>query len=226
MQSEERGTEEGQPQVTESPPPEPPIQPKKNGPQGKRKARAVLARERMMRAVMLRKAGATFEQIGEELGVTKVRAFQMVDQYLKELHEQTREVAVSLKAMEMMRLDEMQLHLWAIATSTANGFAERMQAMDRVLKIMERRAKYENLDQIPEATVNIKTETRKVMAPILAGATTEELEQMRSIVGGMVERASNGDGQGVESGPASTDSVAEPGPDGSKGSPEPGVGGA
>lgn len=88
----------------------------------------------------MRKGGATFEKIGAALGVSTQRAHQLFERKLLEVRTQTSQNAEQLRALEMQRLDDLQSFLWDKAKK---GNAT---AIDRVLKIMERRAKLEGLD--------------------------------------------------------------------------------
>jgi hypothetical protein len=128
--------------------------------------RNILAKERSQRAFTLRKAGASYGQIGLEIGVSAQAAHKMVMKVLDAMTATTHEEGVRVKKMEQCRLDEMQLNLWAVVTDQKATLSDRMQAMDRVFKIMERRSKYDGLDNIPESVVNMKTEVPKIMAPV------------------------------------------------------------
>lgn len=109
----------------------------------------------------MRKAGATFEKIGAALGVSAQRVHQIFERKLREVRTQTSQNAELLRALEMQRLDDLQSFLWDKAKK---GNAT---AIDRILKIMERRARLEGLDAPqriglggdPDAPP-IKTETR------------------------------------------------------------------
>lgn len=91
--------------------------------------------ERRRRAVALRIAGASFEQIGEQLGITRQSAHALVVNALDEIAKQTAESAEQLRQMELQRLDALQAALWADAMRGDE------QKIDRVLKIMAQRAK-------------------------------------------------------------------------------------
>ena len=97
----------------------------------------IATQEKRAQALSLRKAGATYEQIGQHLGVTKQRAAQMV----REAMDATiREPADNLRALEDQRLDDLLRGLYAQAVKGDLG------AIDRILRIMERRAKLLGLD--------------------------------------------------------------------------------
>lgn len=96
--------------------------------------------ERRRRAVALRIAGASFEQIGEQLGITRQSAHALVVNALDEIAKQTAESAEQLRQMELQRLDALQASLWPDAMRGDE------QKVDRVIKIMARRAALMGLD--------------------------------------------------------------------------------
>lgn len=100
----------------------------------------IAAEERRRIALELRKAGATFEQIGKSLGIRKQSAHELVAKALKEAETKTAETAAQVKALELMRLDDLLKGLWP-AASKGNP-----QSVEKALKVMERRAKLLGLD--------------------------------------------------------------------------------
>lgn len=114
--------------------------------------KAIDATEKQRQALELRKAGATFEQIAKQLDyATHVGAMKAVKSALKKV---LREPAEELRQMEVERLDALMLPLWKQARDGNQG------AVDRILKIMERRAKLLGLDapvkQEHSGTIGIK----------------------------------------------------------------------
>lgn len=105
--------------------------------------REILAAERRSRCVELRKAGHTYEEIAKELGVSNVQAWRDIKKVIKDLNEKTALSAKEVIAIELERLDRMQLSVWP---SAIDG---NTNAIHAVLKIMERRAKYLGLDTVP-----------------------------------------------------------------------------
>jgi hypothetical protein len=98
----------------------------------------IFAAERHVRAIELRKAGVTFQQIADQLGYANAAgAHKAVTTALREM---LREPTEELRALEVARLDHMLLGIWQKATS--GGTWE----IDRALKIMERRAALLGLD--------------------------------------------------------------------------------
>jgi hypothetical protein len=104
-----------------------------------RTLRAVAAASDMRRtATDLRKAGASYSQIAKQVGyATTTAAHKAVGTVLA---DNGKEPTAEVVRMELERLDAMLLGLWAQARSGHLG------AVDRVLKIMERRAAYLGLD--------------------------------------------------------------------------------
>lgn len=100
--------------------------------------RRAAAAEKKVAALQLRAAGETRDDIAEKLGVHPVTAWKYIRDAIAEL---PREPAEEVRALELERLDAMQAALWPQA------LRGEVQAIDRVLKIMERRARYLGLDE-------------------------------------------------------------------------------
>jgi hypothetical protein len=99
--------------------------------------------ERRYRALELRKAGMGYAEIAKQLGLSSPgNAYRIVKNALKATY---REPADDVRKLELERLDRLTMALWKRAQ---NGEAE---AIDRVLKLMDRRAKLLGLDA-PEKT--------------------------------------------------------------------------
>lgn len=100
--------------------------------------RRIEAAEKRARALELRKAGATYDQIARQVGFSeRGAAYRAVQTALLEI---TQEPAQEVRQLELERLDAMLLGLWPAARKGKEG------AVDRVLRIMERRAKLLGLD--------------------------------------------------------------------------------
>ena len=91
--------------------------------------------ERRRQAVELRIEGHTFEVIGRIMGINRSNAYRLVKSELDQINKETRESAEGLRALEAMRLDSLHRAMWDKAIDG------NFQAVDRVLKIMSRRAK-------------------------------------------------------------------------------------
>jgi preprotein translocase subunit SecD len=99
---------------------------------------AVNALDRQLKALELRKAGVEYGEIARALGYKwKSGAFAAVK---RALHEVKQEPCLELIKLEVERLDKMQVALWAKAQHGDYG------AVDRIIRIMERRARLLGLD--------------------------------------------------------------------------------
>lgn len=107
--------------------------------------RRITAAEKRAKALELRKAGATYDQIARQVGYhNRGNAYRAVHLALKEI---TAEPATEVIKLELERLDAMLLGLWPAARKGKEA------AVDRVLRIMERRAALLGLDA--EKKVNL-----------------------------------------------------------------------
>jgi hypothetical protein len=129
----------------------------------------VTAAERAAQALDLRKAGMTFRQIGEHMGVTEGRAHQIVTRELARLNAKRQEAAEAVTRLELERLDSLLAAVW--------GKAEKgdLAAVDRVLSILARRAKLLGLDAekagagtVQNVNVNVETMTDADRAAAIA----------------------------------------------------------
>lgn len=99
---------------------------------------AVKAHDNQLKALALRKAGASYQSIADALGYKDASgAWRAVKASLKKTLQ---EPADELRTLELARLDDM---LKAIASHVAAG---NLTAIDRALKIQERRARLLGLD--------------------------------------------------------------------------------
>jgi hypothetical protein len=99
----------------------------------------VQAIDRQLRALELRKAGASYKVIADALGYAHPSgAAQAVVAALKAV---VREPAEEVRTLELERLDAALLAIWPAVRAGNFG------AVDRVVRIMERRAKLLGLDR-------------------------------------------------------------------------------
>lgn len=94
-------------------------------------------RERMAKALQLKEQGATFDQIGRTLGISTTRAYNDVQDALKEI---TREPAEDVLKVELRRIDR----LWQVAYQKA--MKGDLKSMDRAISLIDRRIKLHGLD--------------------------------------------------------------------------------
>jgi len=108
------------------------------GGEPKTSEKRIAAVERQGRALELRKAGIGYATIARQLGYAGPSgAYKAI---MTALHAVTREPARELVDLEVARLDDLLLGLWG------NARKGNVAAVDRVLKIMQRRADLLGLD--------------------------------------------------------------------------------
>ena len=95
-------------------------------------------REQTEKALRLRTAGASYSAIGEALGLSKTRAYDLVMAGLAEANEKVSEAAMEAKAVELARLDAIVL----------SHFPNRNQprSAEILLKASKRRSEILGLD--------------------------------------------------------------------------------
>lgn len=117
------------------------------------------------RAFDLRLQGKNYRQIAAALGVSVKTAFTYVDGLWSELEADTHQTAEKVRAMELLQLDELESVWMPIALSdnldvhkiidskqgepikiSMEAYEAGLKAVDRVLKIKERRAKLLGLE--------------------------------------------------------------------------------
>jgi hypothetical protein len=107
---------------------------------GNHKGNREKAAARRLQALEMRKGGASYGQIGKQLGVSDQQASNDVRRCLDRLGKLADDVAGHLRTMEEARLDALLL---AVMPQARQG---NLGAVDRVVRIMERRAKLLGLD--------------------------------------------------------------------------------
>jgi predicted DNA-binding protein (UPF0251 family) len=104
---------------------------------GPRKVRSAQRRAEVMR---LREEGHKFPEIGRRLGISHVAAWKHCQRGLEEAAKQLTESAETIRAIELNRLDRA---LVKVFRKVDQG---DLAAVDRLIKIQERRAKLLGLD--------------------------------------------------------------------------------
>jgi len=116
--------------------------------------------------VQLREAGAGWEDIansierkyGEERlpsGWDRRYAYKDFHRRLDAIERESEEAAKNVREMELRRLNRMMRSIWQEATGDGNAtWKQQKDAVDRVLRIMKRRAKLLGLDDLGELTLN------------------------------------------------------------------------
>jgi len=123
--------------------------------ESKTSARKLTYAERKLKALELRKEGNTFQQIGDALGISKQNAHKHVMTALTAMNEQIAAEAEVMRTLELERLDKLWFAMYRQATQGNQG------AVDRCIRIMERRAKLLGLD----AAERMKLEHETITPP-------------------------------------------------------------
>jgi len=135
---------------------------------GKANPKRIEAVERMGMALELRKAGFTYASIASQLGYADgASAYNAVMAGLKLV---VREPAEELRSLELARLDAIMVEVYNQARKGVVG------AVDRVLRIMERRARLLGLDKPLLIDVDWRTELERQGVP--ASETFEKLVEL------------------------------------------------
>lgn len=143
----------------------------------KTNARKAESLAQQKKALELRRMGFGYTEIGEKIGLSKSQAHRLVTAAMAETRAEIENEAADLKAEELSRLDGMLAAVWPDARRGVLG------AVDRVLKISERRAKLLGLD----APVKLAGPTGGAIVTRQDGIdpkalTNDELAQLEAIV--------------------------------------------
>ena len=147
-------------------------------PEGKTSKKIILGRKREDAALKLRLKGYTYARIASELGISEAGAYAAVKRALNRLNENINEEAKNVRRLELERLDMMLANLWPKVE------AGRESAIDRVLRIMERRSKLLGLDAPTRADVTTGGEKLPGATPSreeIRAALEEELARLMEL---------------------------------------------
>jgi len=112
-----------------------------NGPPKRRDIKGqLMLQQRARQCLKLRQEGMSYYRIGEMLDINPASAFADVNKQLKYIDENLSEETEKLRRMELTRLDRLLEGLGPALKS--KDYYERGMAMDKAIKIMDRRAKY------------------------------------------------------------------------------------
>ena len=115
----------------------------------------VRAAQLEQKCLELRSAGLSFREIARELKVAPATAYKAVARGLAAVNAGCREQAQELRALEALRLDQLQAALWERATDGD------VRAIDRILRIMERRARLLGLDEPERRETKVEINPRR-----------------------------------------------------------------
>jgi len=136
--------------------------------------RQTAAREREQMAFDLRKSGASYAAIGSRLGISPQAAYKCVSRVLKRIVADTKDNVEAVRQIEVERIDRLTMAIWQGATSGNLG------AIDRVLKLSERRAKLLGLDAPQTIDLTRKDNPRELTDDELAAIIASENNQSNS----------------------------------------------
>jgi hypothetical protein len=121
----------------------------------------IRARERAAEAVVLRKAGCSFDEIARRLGFSqKGSAYRAVIGYIQAL---AREDAEALRELELQRLDALLKAIWPRALEG------ELAAIDRALRISERRARLCGLDLQRDSIAQVTSQVNQIVVSYASG---------------------------------------------------------
>lgn len=114
--------------------------------------RRLQTRIREQDAFKMRISGATFQQIGDSLGISRQAAHKIVMKLLLQTRTATAELLEDARRLEAERLDRLQVGLWNKAS------AGDPRVADTIIRIMERRARMLGLDVQPDEAPKLPVE--------------------------------------------------------------------
>lgn len=115
--------------------------------QQKATAKKITTAERRSRSIQLRLMGATFEQIGEQLGITRQSAHALV---MSELEKRTAETSQAAETLRQIEIERMGQLLYAIMPTAVAGDIAHVR---EVRAISERLSKLQGLDAPNKSTI-------------------------------------------------------------------------
>jgi transposase-like protein len=154
--------------------------------------RRIRAEERRQKALRLRMAGASLEEVGRHVGVSRQAAHKLVSQALARLGKETAATAESYRTLELLRLDKMTFKAWEIMNSSDSPAFLVLQAISTLIRIAERRARLLGLNDLPPPPPpDVKVDTSAYFVPLFKEMTTEELLTFREVLQAMKARRYN-----------------------------------
>jgi len=138
--------------------------------------KSISSRELEDKAFELRKDSKSYREIGAELGVSPAGAYQAVMRVLDRMEAELKEPAKKVRAMELAKLDQLE----AVVKSKAK--TGDLFAADRLLKIMERRARLTGID-MPTKVQHSGDEENPVVVKIEDSELDKELHAVAVLLG-------------------------------------------
>lgn len=141
-------------------------------------AAALKSAEDRAKALQMRMAGATYPEIASTLKRSLDFCHTAVKSALEESMVQIEDLADELRDRDMLALEKMQMKLWPMAMGRG-GADPDLKAVDRVVKVMDRRAKLMGLDVPAElrltgkdgGPVEVADAKEQLLAKVLSAVT-------------------------------------------------------
>lgn len=121
--------------------------PRTNAPHNE--ASKLSAMDNRAKALDLRRAGASLRDIAKALGVSHQSAKRYIDAAIADLHDSQNQKTEDYRAVEIDRLERLHMSLWQKALGGKRDGVEvppDYAAVDRLIRISERRSKLLGLD--------------------------------------------------------------------------------
>ena len=142
------------------------------GNSAKRDIRKADRADKMQKALLLRRRGQTYEDIGKDMGVTRSAAYKWVKDAISKIPQ---EAAKEVLQLELVRLDKMFIKVF---TKAITG---DLDAVHVALEIQTRRSKYLGLDA-PKRTVQVDEELVAAMEKLRERLSEEEFARVVTIL--------------------------------------------
>ncbi len=110
--------------------------------------------EKRTQVLELRRAGASLRDMERALGIDKNTAKRYLDEAMADLQAAQNEKAEATRAVELDRLERLHMALWPKAVG-GKDVPPDYAAVDRLVRISERRSKLLGLDAPVKTDVNI-----------------------------------------------------------------------
>jgi hypothetical protein len=131
----------------------------------------VIISTRRADVIRRRLSGETMQSIGDFYGVSKVTIFNDIQASLRELGAERKELTAEYLDLELARLDALQSAIWTMAIGGKKD--PSLWAVDRILQIMEMRAKLLGLNAPTKVSIDWRKELEDAGIP--AGEVRERL---------------------------------------------------
>lgn len=123
---------------------------KSGSPGGKASPSAIESYNNKQKALELRMAGATYQEIGDRLGFTRQRAYAIIKEELSKLNEERANTRESLRSLMNERYDKMLRKLWRNSGVDDDDSDVDIPLLDRVFRVLDAQTKLNGLDAITD----------------------------------------------------------------------------